>query len=317
MTARTAVVTLAHGRHDHLAGQLWGLRRQEQRPDIYVCVAVDDPLVPDVVAEHAARDWQVATPSLPAQTGGLPLAAARNLGAATAAEHGADVLVFLDVDCIPAPTLVRRYAAVLTGTRPREPGPVVLAGEVGYLPPVDHPRDYRGADLAALARPHAARPLLTADELRVAVDLRLFWSLSFAVGAADWVRLGGFCEDYVGYGGEDTDFGQRLGAAGGTLLWVGGAPAYHQHHPSPDPPLQHLEPIVRNANLFHRQWGWFPMEGWLARFAELGLIRLEEGAGSPRWALLVPPPDEAGSLPDGSPELGLAGVAFGEVGQTP
>ena len=31
------------------------------------------------------------------------------------------------------------------------------------------------------------------------------------------------------------------------LTWVGGAWAYHQYHPSPDPPVQHLTDIVRNA----------------------------------------------------------------------
>ncbi|WP_375545594.1 galactosyltransferase-related protein [Janibacter hoylei] len=29
-----------------------------------------------------------------------------------------------------------------------------------------------------------------------------------------WSRIGGFCEDYVGYGGEDTDFGRLLVARG-------------------------------------------------------------------------------------------------------
>ena len=48
------------------------------------------------------------------------------------------------------------------------------------------------------------------NEVRVAEDLRLFWSLSFALDAGDWDALGGFCEDYVGYGGEDTDFGQTV-----------------------------------------------------------------------------------------------------------
>jgi hypothetical protein len=120
----------------------------------------------------------------------------------------------------------------------------------------------------------------------VAEDLRLFWSLSFALHASDWVSLGGFCEDYVGYGGEDTDFGQRLGAANGTLLWVGGAAAYHQHHPSQSPPVQHLDAIVANANRFHRRWGWFPMEGWLERFAAMGLAEVEGSSGE--WRVRRP-----------------------------
>ncbi|WP_256840731.1 glycosyltransferase family 2 protein [Ornithinimicrobium cryptoxanthini] len=297
MTARTAVITVVHGRHEHLAGQLWGLRRQQHPPAVFVAVAMDDPRVSDVVREHADAGWDTRVTSVPSSTGGLPLAAARNAGARTALEAGAEVLVFLDVDCIPSPTLLGRYAGVLrpdgasrqetrsqTGSQTRSP--VVAAGEVGYLPPVDHPRRYREPDLASLARPHPARPVLDPDEVRVAQDLRLFWSLSFALDHADWRLLGGFGEEYVGYGGEDTDFGQRIGAAGGELLWVGGATAYHQHHPSPDPPLHHLESIVRNANCFHDRWGWFPMEGWLERFAALGLAGLDKE--TQRWRVLTP-----------------------------
>jgi hypothetical protein len=162
----------------------------------------------------------------------------------------------------------------------------VASGEVGYLPAVPDPRDYRDRDLDRLARPHHARPSLRTDEVRAAEDLRLFWSLSFALHADDWQALGGFCEDYVGYGGEDTDFGQRLGAANGTLLWVGGAAAYHQHHPSESPPVQHLDAIVANANRFHDRWGWFPMEGWLERFAAMGLAEMEGRTG--RWRVRRP-----------------------------
>lgn len=285
MSVRTAVITLAHGRHEHLAGQLWGLARQVHQPDVFVAVAMDDPGIADVVAAHAQPGWHVTVDSVASKPGGLPLAAARNAGARAAVEAGAQTLVFLDVDCLPSPTLVQRYAAVLGAQRGSPscgggPGPVVASGEVAYLPPVPDPRDYRNEDVDALARPHPARPALGADEVHVAEDLRLFWSLSFALGADDWDTLGGFCEDYVGYGGEDTDFGQRLGAAKGTLLWVGGAAAYHQHHPSQSPPVHHLDAIVANANRFHQTWGWFPMEGWLERFAAMGLAEVEPRTGA-------------------------------------
>ena len=59
----------------------------------------------------------------------------------------------------------------------------------------------------------------------------LFWSLSFATGVADWHRFGGFCEQFRGYGAEDTDFAFRAADRGARLAWVGGATAYHPHHP--------------------------------------------------------------------------------------
>ena len=101
-------------------------------------------------------------------------------------------------------------------------------------------------------------------------DPRLLWSLSMACTVATWNAAGGFDERYVGYGGEDTDFGQRLAAAGGRLWWLGGAAAYHQYHPTQSPPVQHAAAIARNANLFRRTWGFDPMEGWLRELAALG-----------------------------------------------
>jgi GT2 family glycosyltransferase len=103
----------------------------------------------------------------------------------------------------------------------------------------------------------------------------MFWSLSFATSASTWRRIGGFCEDYTGYGGEDTDFGQLARQAGVELCWVGDAWAFHQHHPKRSPPTEHLDDILRNAELFHRRWGWWPMEGWLAEFADAGLVRFD------------------------------------------
>jgi GT2 family glycosyltransferase len=101
---------------------------------------------------------------------------------------------------------------------------------------------------------------------------RLFWSLSFALTARTWHETGGFCEDYTGYGGEDTDFALTAAARGVGLWWVGGAPAYHQHHPVSRPPVEHLDDILRNGALFRKRWGTWPMEGWLRGFAERGLV---------------------------------------------
>ncbi|WP_197674879.1 glycosyltransferase family 2 protein [Pedococcus dokdonensis] len=155
MTApRTAVVTIAHGRHEHLRGQAWGLAAQTRAPDSCVVVAMGDAEVATVAHEQHPAALVV---DLDADVAELPLAAARNAGARAAIEAGADVLVFLDVDCIPSPTLVKRYA----GTLAERAGsaPVVACGEVRYLPPVPHPADYRTPAVAELAQPHPARPV--------------------------------------------------------------------------------------------------------------------------------------------------------------
>ncbi len=71
---------------------------------------------------------------------------------------------------------------------------------------------------------------------------------------------------------------------GGSLWWVGGADAYHQHHGSENPPVRHAESIARNANVFHAKWGWYPMRGWLDALAERGLVEHDDEHG---WS--VPP----------------------------
>ena len=78
-------------------------------------------------------------------------------------------------------------------------------------------------------------------------------------------------------GGEDTDLGRTAIARGVGLGWVGGARAYHQHHPVSSPPVEHLDDILRNGRLFHERWGEWPMTGWLEEFERRGLVRREDG----------------------------------------
>ncbi|PSM38229.1 sugar transferase [Streptomyces dioscori] len=270
---RTAVITLAAGRHGHLALQQAGLGGGTWVPEQYVVVAMGDPGLGAVVA---GRRPLAAVVGCPVRDGKLPLARARNLGAVHALARGAELLVFLDVDCVPGARLLERYAEVAReSARPRS----LLCGTVGYLPPPPDPvGGYRLADLPALAEPHPARPAPGAGETWDGADHTLFWSLSFALTADTWHSVGGFCEEYEGYGGEDTDFGQRARAAGVRLTWVGGAPAFHQYHPTSSPPVGHLHDILRNSEIFHRRWGWWPMRGWLDEFAERGLIRWDRSA---------------------------------------
>jgi GT2 family glycosyltransferase len=204
----------------------------------------------------------------------LPLARARNAGAGAGIASGADLLVFLDVDCIPARGMVERY---VKGAQ-EDPAPRLLCGPVAYLPPPP-PAGYDLDRLGELAGPHPARPHPARNETLRDGDPRLFWSLSFAVSPDVWERTGGFCEEYLGYGGEDTDFGQRAAAAGVRLDWIGGAHAHHQFHPTSDPPVQHVDDIVTNARIFFRRWGWWPMAGWLTEFERLGLVDFDPADG--------------------------------------
>jgi GT2 family glycosyltransferase len=278
---RSAVITLVSGRHGHLGLQRKGLLAGTLKPDFYVVVAMNDPSARTVLDARPPRPDVI---DMPCDPGALPLAAARNLGATRACDAGAELLIFLDADCVPGPHLVRRYSECAAGSA----RPSLLCGPVSYLPPPP-PGGYALPFLAGSGKPHPARPVPAEDAVETEGDHALFWSLSFAVRATTWKKLGGFCEQYSGYGGEDTDFGQVALCHHVGLTWVGGAWAYHQHHPADDPPVQHLHDILRNARTFYGRWGWWPMMGWLTAFRDRGLIRMDPGTSD--WTAVRPPAD--------------------------
>lgn len=202
----------------------------------------------------------------PLQTPGraLPLAQARNLGARIAQ---GEQLVFLDVDCIPARELLADYAAGLKGCQA-----AIAMGEVYYLP-APLPALWRKEDLVEQGASHPARRYLRNELALQTQDYHLFWSLNFAVSKQTFWDIGGFDENFHGYGAEDTDFAFGAQAAGVPLLWVKGAAVFHQYHGSYSPPLQHFSDIIQNARVFYQKWRRWPMEKWLQQFADAGYIR--------------------------------------------
>jgi hypothetical protein len=266
----TAVVTITHGRDGHLHRQRVGLVADP--PGLHVVVGMAER--PDLLDLAGAPPVTVRTVAVAGP--GLPLAAARNAGAETALEAGAEVLIFLDVDCIPGPRLASSYgrAAIAVSS------PALLCGPVCYLP--EPPPGGYPAAVASGDRPgtyHPGRPVPKEGELLADSRFELFWSLSFAVTAQTWNKLGGFHEGYVGYGAEDTDFGLSAAAAGARLYWVGGAEAYHQYHPPSRSDPAHLTQLLRNARLFHRRHGSWPMPTWLTELAAAGLVEFDPSRG--------------------------------------
>ena len=273
---KVALVTIAAGRHAHLRAQRAALTRCHRCVDFHILAAMDDPHIARVAASVDVPGCRTLSVDVPRVDQRLPLARARNVGAQTALEHGADVLIFLDVDCLPGSLLIERYVHALQV----EPGPSLCSGPVAYLPPP--PRGgYELSNLHRITQGHPSRPTPAEDSI-ISADPRLFWSLSFAIDARTWHELGGFHERYTGYGAEDTDYGQVAAAHGVQHVWVGGAWAYHQYHPSSDPPQQHLHDILHNARIFHQRWGWWPMRGWLEEFERRGLTRYD--AINDAWA---------------------------------
>jgi hypothetical protein len=208
---------------------------------------------------------------------GLPLARARNSAAAI---DPVAAWVFLDVDCIPAHDLLAHYRDSLRA-RPD----ALHMGQVRYLP---EGANGPGWDEAALYERGVEHPLTAfRGKPGAASPYNLFWSLNFACMGTTFARIGGFDEAYRGYGGEDTDFAFRARRQGVALLNTA-AMAFHQYHPTYDPPLNHFADIVVNARRFHQCWGVWPMEGWLRAFSEQGLLEWRDD----RLEIIRAPSDE-------------------------
>ena len=251
-----SVVTLAKGRPAHLRNVLLGLERQTQPPAEFIVAVMQD--APYDLPETGFPIRQILVPGRD-----LPLAAARNRGVAAAS---GDDIVVLDVDCIPGPDLVADYARALGELDG------LLMGEVLHLPERATLGAWDDASLDAVAERHSDRRGPPASGIEICQDYRCFWSLNFAIRRSTFEATGGFDERYVGYGGEDTDFGKLLDQRGIPIAWMKGARAYHQYHPHHMPPVHHLDSVVRNAELFESKWGYRTMGHWLYAFRVMGLI---------------------------------------------
>ena len=256
-----SVCTLASGRAAHLHNLVLGLNAQDVPPDeLVIAVMQAEPYVlPDT--DFPVRQLMIGGE-------GIPLAAARNR---TAQAATGETLIFLDVDCIPDPGFVGDYARLL------EHMDVLLMGEMLYLP---SGATADGIDIARFAEvgvKHSERAGPPVGPIGDCSDYRCFWSLNFAMRRSTFFAVGGFDERFVGYGGEDTDFGRMVAEAGVPLHWVRGARAYHQHHAHHMPPVHHIDSVIANAARFRDKWGHFTMEHWLRAFTLMGLVRLQDG----------------------------------------
>ena len=264
--ASLAVVTIVHGRHEHLERQLWGLRQQHRRPDMHVVVAMDDSRVGDVARGHAG-DWDVQVASMrqsqrPPPPGRRPQPRRRR-GRCDRRRPGRAARRRLHPFGRAARAVCRR--ARLRGEprpgraarrRRRRPGGPCRRG--GLPPPAPArsrlPRPRAGSpDRARSTAPGASRP-----DRRRGAHGRGPAPLLVAVLRAHRALLAGHRGLRRGLR-RLRRRGHRLRATGRRCRRtapVGGRRlAHHQHHPTASPPVQHVHDIVANANRFAETLG--------------------------------------------------------------
>ena len=218
--------------------------------------------------------------------GPLPLAAARNAGAvaALAAGCGRADLPRCRLRSVAA-TGRGLYRAVRAEARP-----ALHCGVVQYLDEDVDAMTIHPAELAG--RPHVARPQPEPGVSTASDDWQLFWSLSFAVSNLTWATTGWLLRGLPGLRRRRYRLrlsrisvrGQRAVARrGGRVPPVprvaestGAAPC--RHRPERD--------------IFHRRWGFWPMQGWLQAFCEMGLASTTRNWISGRsWKRTRSPPE--------------------------
>lgn len=259
-TPTASVLTLVRGRQAHLDALVKGLANQTYT-NFELIIAHMQPDPPRIEASLPFHCRMVRV-----HGNKLPLAAARN---AAAARARGTKLIFLDVDCIPSPPLVQSFIRQLDASER------CLLGEVRYLPGTLSPNELGGAtfnQLATYAIKHPARPCVPGQGWIKEVNTRALWGLSFALTERQYEIAGGMDGNYVGYGGEETDFSERLAEAGIALGWCSNALSLHQYHSVHSPPLDKFDDILCNAIRFREKWGSWCMEYWLDLFTRRGLI---------------------------------------------
>jgi glycosyltransferase involved in cell wall biosynthesis len=247
---KVSVVTIVKNRKPALINMILGLSRGSVLPDELVIVHMNEGKY-DLQSETIKiLEYQLQS------NNSLPLAEARNF----AIQHANNkYVIFLDADCIPDVTLVQDYITAF------KKSDILWSGRVRYLTKDVMNNDDLLTKLHDYSLPDKVR------EKHSNFSYELFWSLNFGCSKTVFNTVGGFDENYKGYGAEDTDFSfsaRKNNVELGTI----NAMAYHQYHPSYDPPLNHLEDIISNALTFKQKWNVFPMEGWLKKFHDLGFI---------------------------------------------
>ena len=229
-----AVVIPVYNRIDLLVNTLSALVAQTYE-HIEVIVA-DDGSDEDVAVAVAAVQDRIALKLVRQEHDGYGAGRARNLGAS---HTTADVLVFIDADCIPDPDLVKRHA-----DWHRYADNLVVIGSRHHL---DATAIDRGSLIAGTA---GLREQITAsaeaDEALVPDDFRkVFYrrtaglrlgdeafrslvSSNFSMRRDQFLEAGGFAEDFGRWGGEDTELGWRLFNAGFFFIPENDAAIYHQ-----------------------------------------------------------------------------------------
>lgn len=238
MTTLTALL-VSRNKHSYLAATLQTLARQTEPPD--EILVIDD-------ASEAPIDDPTGIAQVIRREPPAHLQAARNLGLALATGN---VILLLDDDGLLPADFVARHRQ----RHEQEPGHLVVGSvrrveyigeeEFWRLPPLHGVSEHRTFEkrmelLAAGVPPWNFAPC--SNHVSVAREALL--------------AVGGYEEEYYGWGVDDVDLTYRLLEAGVPLLLDAEMLIYHQEHPYSEATRRQQE--QRNLHVFARRHGFWP-----------------------------------------------------------
>ena len=221
-----------------LKSTLAALEAQSYPPELLSVVVADDGSTEDVATAVEASQAGLHLELVRQHRDGYGAGTARNLGASTT---GADVLVFIDADCIPGPELIERHVqwhrradnVVIIGSRRQVDGSHLAEEDLKQgkvdLDGLSRPPDNDGRrnsldDFRNLFYRRTSRLRLGDEAFRALV------SSNFSVRRDRFHEVGAFSPDFARWGGEDTELGWRLFNAGIVFVPDDDAAIYHQTH---------------------------------------------------------------------------------------
>jgi glycosyltransferase involved in cell wall biosynthesis len=221
--AALSVIIPTYNRERLLDRTLRALAHQRYPLGDFEVIVADDgsrDRTPEVVSSY--RD-QLRIREYQQEDLGHRAAAVRNGGARLAS---APVLAFLDAGVLPGPDWVREHVAAHQD--PNRSGQVVLGYTYGYSVVTQCPQllecseDSRPEEIVERLRDlESFQDMRWTDYASVNDDLNrldlpwvFLWSMNVSFPAADFWAVGGFDEDFQGWGVEDIELGYRLHHAG-------------------------------------------------------------------------------------------------------
>ena len=265
-----SVITLNHEREDFIANQIPALAKQAQSCGAtieHLLINVETKGFPD--QDYNNDNYTLVQYTIPmASDGRFPYARARNTGAERAKY---EQLLFLDADCVPAEGFLEHYLESISHCSDG-----VVSGHAWYMRQGARLEDM---SLQLQAQTQYYHPGLDIRAPQVAArtdSWEQFSSIHFACTQKVFNAIGGFDENFTGYSGEDSDFGQQLKAQK-IPLFANKAEVYHQYHKPSGAPFGLIKEFIHNANYFASKWGFLPGRSWIETFKKEGLLTEEEG----------------------------------------